>query len=140
MTAELRHTVRATKTPPSGLCGVGEVIAARPLGELGQAPRLPSAAALAALAGVAPLTVASGGRQGHRVNPGGNRRLNRALHSIALCQRRCDERARTDDAKKRAEGKTGRAAMRCRKRRLVDVVSRLPVRSDTATDELRAAG
>jgi transposase len=139
VTAELRRTVRATKTPLLGLCGVGEVLAARLLGELGQTPRLRSAAALAALAGVAPLAVASGGRQGHRVNPGGNRRLNRALHIIALCQRRCDERARAYYAKKRAEGKTGRAAMRCLKRRLVDVVYRLLVHGAAAQPALRAA-
>jgi transposase len=84
------------------------------------------------VASVAPLAVASGGHQGHRVNPGGNRRLNRALPGIAWCQRRCDEPARTDDTKKRTEGKTGRAAMRCPKRRLADVVYRLLVRGDTA--------
>jgi transposase len=104
---------------------VGAVVAARLLGELGNTPRVHSAAALAALAGIAPLTVASGGRHGHRVNPGGNRRLNRAIHIVALTQRRCEPLAQAYYAKKRAEGKTARAAMRCLKRRLVDVLFRL---------------
>ncbi len=43
---------------------------------------------------------------------------------MALSQRRCDPRAQAYYAKKRAEGKTGRAAMRCLKRRLVDVIYR----------------
>ena len=124
MTAALEQRVQATKTPLLQVRGVGTVIAARLLGELGCTPRIHSAAALAALAGIAPLAVASGGRHGHRVNPGGNRRLNRAIHIVALTQRRCEPLARAYYEKKRAEGKTARAAMRCLKRRLVDVLFR----------------
>jgi len=127
ITAAISQRVAATGTRLTSLPGVGAVVAARLLGELGCVPRVRSAAALAALAGVAPLTVASGGRHGHRVNPGGNRKLNRALHIVALVQRRCEPRAQAYYEKKRAEGKTGRAAMRCLKRRLVDVVFRLLV-------------
>ena len=123
-TAALEQRVRATETPLLQVRGVGAVVAARLLGELGCTPRVHSAAALAALAGIAPLTVASGGRHGHRVNPGGNRRLNRAIHIVALTQRRCEPLARAYYEKKRAEGKTARAAMRCLKRRLVDVLFR----------------
>ncbi len=83
--------------------------------------RVHAAAALAALAGVAPVAVASGGRGGFRLNRGGNRQLNRVIHLMALSQRRCDPRTQAYSAKKRAEGKTRRAAMRCLKRRLVDV-------------------
>jgi len=124
VTAALGERVRASQTPVLTLCGVGEVIAARLLGELGTAPRVHSAAALAALAGVAPVAVSSGGRGGYRLNRGGNRQLNRVIHLMALSQRRCDPRAQAYYAKKRAEGKTGRAAMRCLKRRLVDVLYR----------------
>jgi transposase len=59
------------------------------------------------------------------VNFGGNRQRNRAIHIIALTQRRCEPLAQAYYAKKRAEGKTARAAMRCLKRRLVDVRYRL---------------
>jgi len=124
ITAALGERVRASRTPILVLCGVGEVIAARLIGELGIVPRVHSAAALAALAGIAPVAVSSGGRGGFRLNRGGNRQLNRAIHLMALSQRRCDPRAQAYYAKKRAEGKTGRAAMRCLKRRLVDVLYR----------------
>jgi transposase len=129
VTAALGERVRASRTPLLALCGVGEVVAARLLGELGAVPRVRSAAALAALAGVAPVAVSSGGRGGYRLNRGGNRQLNRAIHLIALSQRRCDPRAQAYYAKKRAEGKTGRAAMRCLKRRLVDVLFRCLLRA-----------
>jgi transposase len=124
VTAALSERVRASRTPILALCGVGEVIAARLLGERGTVPRVPSAAALAALAGIAPVAVSSGGRGGFRLNRGGNRQLNRVIHLMALSQRRCEPRAQAYYAKKRAEGKTRRGAMRCLKRRLVDVLFR----------------
>ena len=117
--------VQAMDTPLLGLCGIGVVAAARLIGELGCTPRIHSAAALAALAGIAPVAVSSGGRNGHRLNRGGNRRLNRTFHMIAVCQLRCEPLAQAYYAKKRAEGKTARSALRCLKRRLVDVVYRL---------------
>jgi transposase len=124
VTAELSTRVRATGTPLLGVRGVGEITAARLMGEVGVVPRLGSAAALAAYAGIAPVALSSGGRGGHRLNRGGNRRLNSAIHIIALGQRCGDPRAQAYYAKKRAEGKTGREAMRCLKRRLVDVLYR----------------
>jgi len=123
-TAALSERVRARRTPVLALCGVGAVIAARLLGELGLVPRVRSAAALAALAGVSPIALSSGGRGGFRLNRGGNRQRNRVIHLLARSQRRCDPRAQADYAKKRAEGQTRRAAMRCLKRRLVDVLYR----------------
>lgn len=125
ITKLLQQRVHSTGTPLLELCGVGEVIAARLIGELGSTPRIRSAAALASLAGISPLEVSSGSRRGHRLNRGGNRKLNRAVHVIALSQRRCNPRAREYYARKRAEGKTERGAMRCLKRRLVDVLYRL---------------
>ena len=125
LTALMGQRVVALGTPLLQLRGVGPVVAARLVGELGGTLRVHSAAALAALAGIAPVAVASGSRHGHRVNFGGNRQLNRAIHIIALTQRRCEPLAQAYYAKKRAEGKTARAAMRCLKRRLVDVLYRL---------------
>jgi transposase len=125
VTRELTARVQATGTALLQLRGVGIVVAARLIGELGCQPRIRSAAALAALAGIAPVAVSSAGRRGHRVNFGGNRKLNYAFHIIALCQRRCEPQAQAYYRKKRAEGKTARAAMRCLKRRLVDIVYRL---------------
>jgi transposase len=124
LTERLERLVAASRTPLLAVRGVGVVVAARLLGELGSAPRVPSAAALAALSGIAPVAVSSGNRQAHRLNRGGNRQLNRAIHIIALAQRRGDERAQAYFAKKLGEGKTKQAAMRCLKRRLVDVLFR----------------
>ncbi len=73
--AAIAERVRATETPLLGLCGIGVIAAARLIGELGCTPRIRSAAALAALAGIAPVAVSSGGRNGHRLNRGGNRCL-----------------------------------------------------------------
>jgi len=126
----LKQRVHASETPLVRLCGVGTIVAARLIGELGCTPRVHSAAALAALAGIAPVAVSSGGKGGHRLNRGGNRRLNKAFHVIALSQLRCEPLARAYYMKKRAEGKTGRAALRCLKRRLVDVVYRLWCKGD----------
>ncbi len=67
----LRQRVAATGTPLLRLCGVGTIVAARLIGELGCVPRIHSAAALAALAGIAPVAVSSGGRHGYRLSRGG---------------------------------------------------------------------
>jgi transposase len=142
LTRELTRRVTALGSPLQQLRGLGPLLIARLLGELGSTLRLPSAAALAALAGIAPLTVASGGRSGHRVNRGGNRQLNRVFHLLAWCQRRWEPKAQAYYAKKRAEGKTERAALRCLKRRLVDVVFRLlrpPAQTAVPAEEALAA-
>jgi transposase len=138
VTGELVARVRATSTPLLGLRGVGEITAARVMGEIGVVPRLASSAALAAYSGTAPVALSSGGRGGHRLNRGGNRRLNNAIHIIALGQRRADPRAQAYYEKKRAEGKTGREAMRCLKRRLVDVLYRT-MRPGQAATAVQAA-
>ncbi len=132
----LWRRVAALETPLPQLCGIGTIVAARLIGELGCTPRIRSAAALAALAGIAPVAVSSGGQQGYRLNRGGNRQLNRAFHMIALSQLRCEPLAQAYYAKKRAEGKTARSALRCLKRRLVDVVYRLLPTSKPAALEL----
>lgn len=125
ITKVIQQRVRQSETPLMRMCGVGEIVAARLIGELGSEPRIDSASALAALAGISPVAVSSGARRGYRLNRGGNRRLNRAIHTVALSQRRCNPLAGAYYEKKRAEGKTKRAAMRCLKRQLVNVIYRL---------------
>jgi hypothetical protein len=66
----IRQRVAVTETPLLQLCGIGTLVAARLIGELGCTPRIHSAAALAALAGIAPVAVSSGGGHGHRLNHG----------------------------------------------------------------------
>jgi transposase len=105
--------------PLLGLPGVGPLMAARLVGEIGDVRRFRSADALAALAGVAPIPASSGQTQRLRLNRGGNRQLNRVFHMIALTQAAHHPPARAYLARKRAEGKTRREALRCLKRRLV---------------------
>jgi transposase len=104
--------------------GVGSLTAARLLGEVGEISRFRSAAAFAMAAGVAPIPASSGQVHRHRLNRGGNRRLNGALHTIALVQARHDERAQAYLERKRASGMSSREAIRCLKRHLANVVYR----------------
>jgi transposase len=108
----------------TAIAGVGPLSAARLLGETGDPRRFRSAAAFAMTCGVAPIPASSGETQRHRLNRGGNRRLNRALHIVALTQVRCHPPARTYVERKRAEGKSWWEAMRCLKRHLADVIYR----------------
>lgn len=120
---ERAYTVRITALveghPLLSLAGVGPLITARLVGEIGDVGRFRSADALAALAGVAPIPASSGQTQRMRLNRGGNRQLNRAFHIIALAQAAHHPPAQAYLVRKRAEGKTRREALRCLKRRLV---------------------
>jgi transposase len=120
-----RITERVVGHPLLALPGAGVLVTAKLIGETGDITRFRSADAFAALAGVAPIPASSGQTQHVRLNRGGNRQLNRALHTIALSQAVHHEPARAYVARKRAEGKTGRDAIRALKRQLVRTVFRL---------------
>jgi transposase len=77
------------------------------------------------LAGVAPIPASSGEVRRMRLNRGGNRRLNRALYTIALSQAWHHQPARTYIARKQAEGKSWAEALRCLKHRIARPVFRL---------------
>jgi len=111
--------------PLRSLPGCGTLVAAKLIGETGDPSRFRSADAFAMLAGVAPIPASSGQTRRMRLNRGGNRQLNRALHSIALAQAWHHAPAREYIARRRAEGKTWREAMRALKRHLARVVFRL---------------
>ncbi len=83
---------------------------------------LPLDAQLARHAGVAPLDASSGKHQRHRLDRGGNRQLNCALHRIAVTQGRVHPPARAYLERKQNEGKTRREAIRCLKRQLARTV------------------
>jgi transposase len=108
-----------------GLEGCGVLTAAKLIAETAGAGRLASDAKFARLAGVAPIPASSGSRVRHRLDRGGNRQLNCALHRIAVTQGRCHAPAREFLAKKQAEGKTRIEALRCLKRHLARRVWRL---------------
>lgn len=84
--------------------------------------RYPSADHFASANGTAPIPASSGRTDRHRLNRGGNRRLNKALHYMALTQANFEPRPIAYLARKQSEGKTRREALRCLKRRLSDVV------------------
>ncbi len=106
------------------LPGCGALTAACLLGETAGAERFASEARFAMHAGVAPLPASSGKTQRHRLNRRGNRQLNAALHRIAITQMRTHEPAQAFMARKRAEGKSTREALRCLKRHLARTVWR----------------
>ncbi len=80
--------------------------------EAAGAQRFPSDAHFARTAGVAPIPVSSGRHERHRLDRGGNRQLNRALHVIAITRGRIDPETRAYLQRKEAEGKSRMEAMR----------------------------
>jgi transposase len=119
---EIRAKLRATDTGLVQLVGIGELLAARIIGEVGDIRRIPTKDRFARINGTAPIPASSGETGHHRLNRGGNRRLNHALHMMALTQARMDPRARAYVARRRSEGKTKRDAVRALKRHLSDAV------------------
>jgi transposase len=122
LAGQLATLVAASRTRLVDLVGIGPVLAARILGEVGDVARFPNADHFAAANGTAPIPVASGRTDRHRLNRGGNRRLNRAVHYVALTQATFEPRAVAYLARKQAEGKTKREALRCLKRRLSNAI------------------
>jgi transposase len=104
------------------LPGCGPLSAAKLLCEIGPIDRFRTDAQLARHAGVAPLDASSGKHQRHRLDRGGNRQLNCALHRIAITQGRVHPPARAYLERKQSEGKTRREAIRCLKRQLARTV------------------
>ena len=103
--------------------GVATVVAAGLVGHAGNLTRCRDASAFAMRAGVAPIPHRSGPSQSVRLNPGGNRQLNRCLHIIATAQLRDPNHSgRVYYDRKRREGMTHRAALRSLKRQLATVV------------------
>src|SRR5262249_25211656 len=90
---KIRARVRELGTGLVTLVGVGELVAARIIGEVGDIDRIPSNRHFASLNGTAPVPASSGQRQRHRLNRAGNRRMNKAIHMTALTQARMDPRA-----------------------------------------------
>jgi transposase len=122
---ELERRVRALAPALLERRGVGPICAAALLVAWSQPGRLRSEAAFARLAGVAPIPASSGKVVRHRLDRGGDRRLNRALHTIVLGLRRVDEDTKRYIARRVAEGKSEREAVRCLKRYLARSLFRM---------------
>jgi transposase len=127
----IREEVETSGTALTEVFGVGPILAAKIVGIVGDVSRFPSKAHFASYAGVAPIEASSGEVVRHRVSLAGNRRLNKVVHMVAVCQARSDPRGRTYYLKKLEEGKSHREAMRCLKRRISDVVFKALVADST---------
>ena len=116
--------VTASKTTLTELFGVGPIVAATVIGDVGDIARFPTRDRFAAYNGTAPIEVSSGGRRKvFRLSRRGNRRLNHAIHMAAVTQirfRHTEGRAFYD--RKIAEGHSGKEAIRALKRRISDAV------------------
>jgi transposase len=124
LTREIGELVGRLAPELLALPGCGPLTAACLVGQSAGALRVRSAACFAMHAGVAPLPAASGRSHRHRLNRRGNRQLNAALHRLAVSQLRLHEPAKLFVARKRAEGKSMREALRCLKRHLAKTVWR----------------
>jgi transposase len=110
--AQLQDALAATGSTLTQIHGLGVVVAAKLLGHF------------ASYTATAPLDASSGNHQRHRLNTGGNRQLNAALHTIAVCQARDPGPGRRYYLRKLSEGKTPAEARRALKRRLANVIYR----------------
>jgi len=121
---QARAAIRGVGSSLTSIHGVGVVIAVKILGHVADIRRFPTADHFASYTGAAPLEASSGDRRRHRLNTGGNRQLNSALHTIAVCQARDPGPGRAYYQRKLDEGKTPAEARRALKRRLATVIFR----------------
>jgi transposase len=96
--------------------GIGPVSAAQAIVSFSHPGRCRSEAAFAALSGTSPVPASSGRTIRHRLNRGGDRALNQAIHAIAVTRIRSCPRTRAYVTRRTAEGKTPREIRRCIKR------------------------
>lgn len=121
----IRTAVRASKTSLTDLFGVGPVLACSLIGYSGDIGRFANRDCFAAYAGIAPVERSSGGRVFHRLSLRGHRRLNNAIHMVAICQiRQPHSEGRAYFDRKVAEGKTKREALRSLKRHVSNAIYR----------------
>ena len=119
-------TQRVTDLVPSLLKipGCGALSAAKLVGEAADVTRFKSRDAYAMWAGTAPIPVWSANNERFRLNRGGNRQTNAALHRIAITQLRIHPDAQAFIKRRLETGSTKREALRLLKRKLANVVYR----------------
>jgi transposase len=114
---QLEQLVAAAAPRTTQLLGISTGHAGQLLITAGQnIDRLNGEASFAALCGSSPIPASSGKTTRHRLNPGGDRQANRALHLIAVCRLRYCQRTRAYAERRVREGKSQREIMRCLKR------------------------
>jgi transposase len=114
----LAHTVHQIAPGLMDIHGVGPVTGARVLAAYTAPGRIHSEAAFARLAGTAPIPASSGNTTRHRLSRRGDRKLNAAIHTIALVRQATDPHTRDYITKRTTQGKTPREARRCLKRHI----------------------
>jgi transposase len=123
---QLEREITRLVAPLSGrlrqIVGVGGLTAAKLIGQTGGARRFGRSARFAMHAGVAPIPVWSANRTRHRLNRGGDRQLNAAIHRVAVTQLRAYPPARVLLGRRIAVGNTKPEALRVLKRHLADVI------------------
>lgn len=122
---EITQLVETTAPALLAEPGVGPISAARIIIAWSHPGRFRSEAAFATLAGASPIPASSGQTIRHRLNRGGDRQLNRALHTIALSRRATHHPTRAYIDRRTREGKTTREINRCLKRYLARHLYRL---------------
>jgi len=115
---ELLTLIRAHRPQLLAELGCGALTAAILIGRTAGAQRFKTDASFARQAGTAPIPCSSGQRDRHRLDRGGDRQLNSALHIIAITRANHDPATKAYLARKQAEGKTKKGALRCLKRHL----------------------
>lgn len=123
--SQLELLVRELAPRLLGEPGVGVISAAQLLTSWSHRGRFRSEAAFASLAGAAPIPASSGQVVRHRLNRGGDRQLNRALHTIVLSRLAHHDETKRYAARRTADGKTPRELKRCLKRHLARRLFRL---------------
>jgi len=106
------------------MVGVGPVTAAQFYLAWSHPGRIRSAAAFVALAGANPIPASSGNNKRYRLNRGGDRSLNNALHTVVLVRMHYDDETKAYVHKRTKEGKSKREIMRCLKRYIARQVYR----------------
>jgi transposase len=132
--AELKTIVLARGSHLMDLHGVGPVVAARVLADVGDVSRFADRNRFASWTGTAPLDASSGEHSRHRLSRAGDRRMNHMIHIAAISQIRLDTEGRAYYRRKRAEGKRPLEAIRCLKRRISDAIFRQLVVDAAAVD------
>ena len=122
---QIRGLAEKGFSPLTNLCGVNLITAGTLAGILGPGDRFATDAQLAAYAGVAPLEASSAGLVRHRLNRGGNRRLNAVLYRIVLTQAHYLPAAKAYIDRRLSEGKTRREAHRALRRFVIRAIWRL---------------
>ncbi len=123
-TAELKILVNERGSHMTDIHGIGPVVAARVLADVGDVARFADRNRFASWTGTAPLDASSGEQNRHRLSRAGNRRVNHMIHIAAISQLRTATDGQAYYRRKRAEGKKPLEALRCLKRRISDAIYR----------------